>query len=326
MTSVIDNVSDGLIGGLISGPAYTIGDSDNLLEVGEMWTWTVQYLVPAESPNPLLNTATVEGTDRDGDTVSDSDDHSVILLLEFLKQFTDSGALGDYTQPIIINPITSEAYEIKSGPSLWWEVTYSVTNLDDSGHYYTLWDKWGGNLMVLGGKPIAFDPGSKKKEAGTLKTADKPDGFDIDYDGYIKDYLDYSRDISDNVNYGGSHISQPENESAYITPHTGDQQEGTNPSKGKKNAKDGNAYDVDINWSIGWLDPGETATLTVYLAPGINPGGILQFSSLGTFVVNTGPRVRAYLDEDGDLYPYGNNEFQYSWDFTNQLYINVLND
>jgi hypothetical protein len=71
------------------------------------------------------------------------------------------------------------------------------------------------------------------------------------------------------------------------------------------------------------LEPGESATLTVYLAPGINPAGVLQFSSYGDYTVNTGPRVRAYLDLDGDLDPYEDNEFIYSWTYSNQLYISV---
>ncbi|MCX8182721.1 MAG: hypothetical protein N3D12_06335 [Candidatus Methanomethyliaceae archaeon] len=103
---------------------------------------------------------------------------------------------------------------------------------------------------------------------------------------------------------------------AYVTMHTGDQQEGTNPGKGKGTSKDGKAYDVDVRWEIGWLGPGQEATFTVVLAPGMNPGGQLQFSSTGNFTINTGPRVRAYATDN-----YANNEFLYSWEFTNQLTI-----
>lgn len=110
---------------------------------------------------------------------------------------------------------------------------------------------------------------------------------------------------------------------AVATLHTGDQQQGTNPGKGKGTSKDGNAYDVDIRWEIGWLEPGGTATLKIIVAPGKNQGGQLQFSSWGTYVINTGPRVRAYFDLDNDGNPYENNEFVYSWDFTNQLTIIV---
>ncbi|MEM2025240.1 MAG: hypothetical protein QXW94_03005, partial [Desulfurococcaceae archaeon] len=60
-----------------------------------------------------------------------------------------------------------------------------------------------------------------------------------------------------------------------------------------------------------------SATLVVYVAPGMNPGGQLEFSSWGTYVINTGPRVRAYSG------PFYNNEFLYSWSFTNQLTVLV---
>ena len=239
-------------------------------------------------------------------------------LFEFLKQFTGSGALSG-TAPMGPFPgTTSTINEIKTGPTIWWEVTYSVTNEDSEGHYYTLWDKWGGNLLILGGYPTLYDPGSTKKAAGFLTLNNAPP-FKIDYHGY-SEYLDNYGDITDNINYAATHFDSP-TDGAWMSLHTGDQQEDTNPGKGKKNQNDGKSYDADIAWKIGWLEPGESATLTIYLAPGINPGGVLQFSSYGEYVVNTGPRVRAYLDLDQDGNPYENNEFIYSWDFTNQLII-----
>jgi hypothetical protein len=239
-------------------------------------------------------------------------------ILEFLKQFTGSGTLGDTPPEGPFPGITSTIYETKTGPQIWWEVTYSVTNEDDEPHYYTLWDKWGGNLLILGGYPTDYEPGTGKKEAGTLTLNNAP-AFKIDYTGYSV-YLDTHGDISDNIDYDPSHTPSP-TDGAWMSIHTGDQQEETNPGKGKKNTKDGNSYDVDIRWNIGWLEPGETQRLIVYLAPGINPGGVLQFSSFDTYVVNTGPRVRAYETSD-----YANDAFLYSWDWTNQLTINVIDE
>ncbi|MEM2850165.1 MAG: DUF5979 domain-containing protein [Candidatus Bathyarchaeia archaeon] len=226
------------------------------------------------------------------------------LLIRFLKEFTDSGALNGFTKPLIIDPITSKAYEIKTGPAIWWNVTYTVKNEDTEGHYYILWDKWGGNLLILDSKPTGFDATTN------IVTLANSKSFAIDYAGYS--------------GYIGSGLTlSPSKGTAVATLHTGDQQQGTNPGKGKGTSKDGKAYDVDIRWEIGWLNPGETATLTIYVAPGKNPGGQLQFSSYGTYVINTGPRVRAYLDLDNDGNPYENNEFVYSWDFTNQLTVIV---
>jgi hypothetical protein len=198
----------------------------------------------------------------------------------------------------------------KSGPNIWWEVTYSVTNEDDEAHNYIMWDKWGGNLLILNSEPTGFTGYDKKNQPGTLALANG-EPFEIDYAGY-SGYVD-SRLYFDTAPYA------PTQGTAYATLHSGDQQEGTNPGKGRgSNGKDGQAYDVDIRWEIGELGPGETATLTIILAPGINPGGILQFSSYGCYIVNTGPRVRVY--EDGD---YADDEFLYSWDWTNQLKICV---
>ncbi|MEM2347980.1 MAG: SdrD B-like domain-containing protein, partial [Sulfolobales archaeon] len=225
-------------------------------------------------------------------------------LLKFLKTFSDSGSLSGYVKPVIVDPITSDVSQIKTGPGIWWEITYFVENKDSEGHYYILWDKWGGNLMVLNSTPIAFNQSTK------LLTLADGVSFKIDYSGYSA-YL------------GTGLTLNPSKGTAIATLHKGDQQQGTNPGKGKGTTNDGKAYDVDIRWEIGWLNPGESATLKIYLAPGQNPGGQLQFSRWGTYVINTGPRVRAYLDLDGDGNPYENNEFQYSWDFTNQLTVNV---
>ncbi|MEM2021683.1 MAG: hypothetical protein QXP80_05615, partial [Zestosphaera sp.] len=218
-------------------------------------------------------------------------------LVKFLKEFTGSGALNGFTKPAILDPITSRIYEIKSGPRIWWEVTYTVENKDTEGHYYILWDKWGGNLMVLDAMPTAFDTTTSYLTLENSKT------FKIDYTGY-SGYI------------GSGLVLSPSQGSAVATLHLGDQQQGTNPGKGKGTSNDGKSYDVDIRWEIGWLDPGETATLKIYVAPGQNPGGQLQFSSWGTYVINTGPRVRAYADE-----MYNNKAFLYSWDFTNQLTV-----
>jgi len=228
--------------------------------------------------------------------------------LEFLKQFTGSGSLDPetYIIPEIIDPKTSQAFQIKTGPQIWWEVTYSVTNKDDEGHFYTLWDKWGGNLLILDAMPTNFVENPGKKAGGVL-TLEGGASFDIGYGGYVA-YLLANGDISDLASQG----------EAWMTLHTGDQQEDTNPGKGKGNDKDGNSYDVDIAWKIGWLEPGDTATLTIYLAPGINPGGVLQFSSYNCYTVNTGPRVRVYETD-----AYADNEFLYSWSWTNQLIIIV---
>jgi uncharacterized repeat protein (TIGR01451 family) len=62
-------------------PVYVSGDDGDLvLESGEVWHYTCTHLVTASDPDPLPNTATVQGTADDGRNASDSDDHSVDLI------------------------------------------------------------------------------------------------------------------------------------------------------------------------------------------------------------------------------------------------------
>jgi hypothetical protein len=231
------------------------------------------------------------------------------------KQFTASGAFDGFTAPEIFpDGLGSAVYELHSGPRIWWQVTYHFENsaaflgdeYDGEGHYFILWDKWGGNLMALDSQPVAFNSDTN------IVTLENGEEFDIDprlgvtEDGY-KGYIHPSLDISDLASQGN----------AYITEHIGDQQQGTNPGRGRgSHPRGGRSYDADIRWEIGWLNPGESAELVIYLAPGKNPGRKLQFSSPGTYCINTGPRVRVYGDS---IY----EDFRYAVDRTNQLCVLV---
>jgi hypothetical protein len=241
---------------------------------------------------------------------------SIIELRKWYpKQFTDSGAFDGFTMPEISpGGLSSVVFELHSGPRIWWEVTYYFENseaflgdeYDGEGHYFILWDKWGGNLMALDSQPVAFD------EAENIVTLANTEEFSIDpglgvtEDGY-KGYIHPSLDVSDLTSQGN----------AYITGHIGDQQQGTNPGKGKgSHPKGGKSYDADVRWEIGWLEPGESAELAIYIAPGKNPGRKLQFSSPGCYCINTGPRVRIYGDSEYE-------DFLYAIDKTVQLCVHV---
>ena len=224
-----------------------------------------------------------------------------------LKFFAEKGTLSpdDYTVELN-SPTRSEVIGLYSGPQVWWKITYYVKNTYDSGYYFTLWDKWGGNLMALGSEPTAFDTGSNQL---TLKDEDP---FVIDYAGY--------------GSYIGDGKSLLPDGSALITLHTGAQQQGTNPG-GKENEKgksgkgtqsDGNSYDVDIAWEIGWLAPNEEATLTIYVAPGLNPAGKLEFTSEGCTSINTGPVLRAW-----DSIELQKKNFEFAESFSNTLEVCV---
>ena len=55
-------------------------DGDNVLEPGEMWSYTCTHVVTDTDPDPLPNTATVQGTSDDGRTTTDEDSHEVDLI------------------------------------------------------------------------------------------------------------------------------------------------------------------------------------------------------------------------------------------------------
>jgi uncharacterized repeat protein (TIGR01451 family) len=70
-------------------------DSDRLLEMGERWVYTASYTIQATDPDPLVNTGTVTGEDRDGDPINDTDTHNTtiegrtnfVFLPIFLKNY-----------------------------------------------------------------------------------------------------------------------------------------------------------------------------------------------------------------------------------------------
>jgi hypothetical protein len=235
-------------------------------------------------------------------------------LVKFVKEFTSSGNLTGYTAPVISpDHLSSYVSQTKTGPAIWWVITYTVTNEENVGHYYIVWDKWGGNLMVLGGTPTAFTK--------PMLTLSNHAAFSIDprasSNGY-KQYVNGSNLIFSFVNAAGLGTNYG---TAYVTLHSGDQQQGTNPGKGKGTTNDGKSYDLDVRWEIGWLDPGETATFTIIVAPGMNPGGQLEFTSTGINVINTGPVVRVYKYSDP---LYANTAFLYTVPITNQLTVYVV--
>ena len=106
--------------------------------------------------------------------------------------------------------------------------------------------------------------------------------------------------------------------------HTGDQQGKTNlggkendkGKSGKDTTSDGNSYDVDIAWEIGWLEDEEEATLTIYVAPGLNPAGKLEFTSEGCTEINTGPVLRAWDPPEG-FFTLKKRDFEFAESFRN---------
>lgn len=227
--------------------------------------------------------------------------------VQFPKQFTSAFAFGGFEAPSILDDgLNTSVVGLHSGPRVSWNVTYYFANTeeflgsqyDGQAHYFRLWDKWGGNLMALGSTPVAFD---HKSNIVTLADGTT---FEINYAGY-------AAYIGNGLTFTDSRGRQ-----ATMTLHTGDKQQGTNPGKGKGTNKDGSSYDVDLVWNIGYLEPGQSSTLTIVIAPGKNPGGVLMFSSPGFEWINTGPRARVYADA-------GFTNFLYAIERTVQLGVTV---
>ncbi len=70
------DISDVVISDDVAGtPTLVSGDDgDGILESGEVWVYEATHTIDATDPDPLTNTVTVDGTDRDGDPVPQATD------------------------------------------------------------------------------------------------------------------------------------------------------------------------------------------------------------------------------------------------------------
>ena len=98
-------------------PVYVSGDDgDNVLEPEETWTYTCTHVVTDEDPDPLPNTADVEGTADDGRSTHDEDSHEVDIIHPAI-------AIVKTVNPISGQPGDTVTY------------TYEVTNTGDTTLY-----------------------------------------------------------------------------------------------------------------------------------------------------------------------------------------------
>ena len=101
-------------------PVYVSGDDgDKVLEPEETWSYTCTHTVTGEDPDPLPNTATVEGTADDGRTTTDEDSHEVDVIhpaIDIVKTVNpDSGDPGDtvtYTY-VVTNTGDTTLYNVR---------------------------------------------------------------------------------------------------------------------------------------------------------------------------------------------------------------------
>ena len=106
----------------VSGDANGNGD----LDFGETWQFAVGYTVSTLDPDPLVNTATARGTDRDGDAVSATDTHSLDVAYNPVVEVTKSG-------PASASPGSTVTYtfEVAHAASSDGSPVASVSILDD---------------------------------------------------------------------------------------------------------------------------------------------------------------------------------------------------
>ena len=309
--------------GIIPLTSVNVTDSRHgyLGSIGTLNSGQTIFFVIVETdlpPDTYYDNATVFGAYEFG-TVSDWDDAScVVKPVNVRKEFTEVDVLSEGKtagfDATLVSPTQVNVTGLKSGPYIYFNVTYYFENslnflgdnFDGQAHKFLLWDKWGSNLLSLGSVPVAFDP---SKGVSALTLADGSE-FTIDpkakgagtYRGYIGDGLD----ISDLASQGN----------AWIKMHLGDQQSGTNPGKGKV-SKDGQSYDTDVVWDMGEVGVNQNATLSLIIAPGMNPGRQLEFTSSGCKVINSGPLLRSYDNN------YNDEELLYAVKGTNTLSVYV---
>ncbi|MCP3996903.1 MAG: DUF11 domain-containing protein, partial [bacterium] len=84
-------------------------DTDSLLDGGETWVYTVDYTVPLATADPLVNVATVTGTDEnDEDIPEDTDDHSVDVEFAPLLTVAKVGA----PNPAVVGDTVDYTYTV----------------------------------------------------------------------------------------------------------------------------------------------------------------------------------------------------------------------
>ena len=141
--------------GVISGPQLG-DDGDNVLELGETWTYTKSYVIPPNAQNLLTNNASVSGN---GGTVTDSDGHTldvafnpVLLVTKSVNAGTSGHNVGDtvnYTYQVTHDP-TSDGSPVsitsinddKTGTPTMTGGDTNTNNTLDQGEIWTYTDNY----------------------------------------------------------------------------------------------------------------------------------------------------------------------------------------
>ncbi|MFA5785941.1 MAG: hypothetical protein WDA71_03000 [Actinomycetota bacterium] len=159
-TLTVTNTTSTPLGSLVvtdpicdAAPVFTGGDTDSdaLLELGETWTYTCSHVVVVGDPNPILNTATVQGTGA-GRTVTDSASYSVPLVaVEGVKLAAPEPAPAP-APPTAVAGVKFTAPAPAPAP----EVKAEVLPRTGAPIYWLLF--WAGLFMLVGGLAVVCSP------------------------------------------------------------------------------------------------------------------------------------------------------------------------
>ena len=127
------------------------GDGDDLLEAGENWIYTAQYLIQPANATPLGNTGFASGYNSNGDLVQAIDSHTTTIsyesTLNLLLDALSVGQVGDeityyirvLNAGLIANPLPFQNLNVTSTPAQ--SITYiagdkNTNNLLDKGEIW----------------------------------------------------------------------------------------------------------------------------------------------------------------------------------------------
>jgi len=120
-----DDIID-LSGATLAGDS----DGDGLLVGNETWVYTIVYTVPLATADPLVNVATVGGTDGNGDPITDAtDDHSVDV--DFRPQLTVTKVGGP--DPAVVGDTVTYTYTVSHAATSDLSPVSGVTVVDSRG-------------------------------------------------------------------------------------------------------------------------------------------------------------------------------------------------
>jgi hypothetical protein len=168
---------------------------------------------------------------------------------------------------------------------LFWWIEITVTaNVDLTD--VVVYDRLGAEFMVEG---IYFhNDGSKLPKPGPDPEPDLNYTFDYAGKDTLVETIAYGQDVSAN-GYTG-------------TVDKGDMFKGTDGGINIYDDYDfrifwtGNSCKVHFMWTIGGMTAGETATIYLVISTDLNPAGHQEFTSCGTYFLNSGATVKGFVN------------------------------